>query len=74
MCIGKDEASLRPWTGSREGGKETTILLLRLQYEKQKIRYEIKPVAVRSDTSVSVLSFLSLTRGQAHLSVKEEGG
>ena len=38
---------VRPWTGSREGGKETTILLLRLQYEKEKNRCEIKPVAVR---------------------------
>ena len=49
MCVGKDEASLRPWTGSRDRDKETTILLLRLKYEKEKNRCEIKPVAVRYD-------------------------
>ena len=44
---------MRPVSGrgrdQRREVKKTTILLLRLQYEKEKIRCEIKPVAVRYD-------------------------
>jgi hypothetical protein len=67
--VSKDKASLSPWPGSREGGKETTILLLRLQYEKEKIRCEIKPVTVRCDDQRvgAVVLVINAAREQACL-------